>query len=401
MAVADSWDLRGGPGSAATAPGSGGQWLTRPAAWARPACCGRDSRAGAATAALSVGVGFLPVLGAKAGLGPASHRRGRLVLAAARLSFNPGGPRLDAGRITDSHASQRAGLTAIRAGAAICTHHRGYCWRGGIRCRNGRDHPGRFTSPGREPPSEDGWATEHGRRRTRPAKLGDEASMLVAAVPAASTSYGPDTQPSRCFLRRPGPDNGPPADRSAHRHPRRSRLARTGPPSRYQSGCVVAAMVGMAFSKESRSVSWAAAARLEQQTSIQMSKFPSQEPDGKAWGGVKQCLHAQAGQGQDGGRGRGEGEERLRCPFRGQGRAGDGMGHQSGSAPRRCFSFRTPSTVRPLPDEARSSGGTGRRHLEQRAGTDRWWRWRQDALVRARARARRHGGQCLADAGGN
>ncbi|WP_327580511.1 MFS transporter [Nonomuraea sp. NBC_00507] len=73
----------------------------------------------AATAALSVGVGFLPVSGAAAGLGPVATGAAVSVLAACAAVVQPAAGRaLDAGRIT-TRAGLAAGLAITAAGLAL------------------------------------------------------------------------------------------------------------------------------------------------------------------------------------------------------------------------------------------------------------------------------------------
>ena len=73
----------------------------------------------AATAALSVGVGFLPVSGAVAGLGPAATGAAVSLLAACAAVVQPrAGRALDSGRIT-SGAGIAAGLLITAAGLAL------------------------------------------------------------------------------------------------------------------------------------------------------------------------------------------------------------------------------------------------------------------------------------------
>ncbi|MGI5289096.1 MFS transporter [Nonomuraea polychroma] len=73
----------------------------------------------AATAALSVGVGFLPVSGAAAGLGPVATGAAVSVLAACAAAVQPAAGRaLDAGRIT-TRAGLSAGLAISAAGLAL------------------------------------------------------------------------------------------------------------------------------------------------------------------------------------------------------------------------------------------------------------------------------------------
>ncbi|MGP3912648.1 MFS transporter [Nonomuraea sp. 10N515B] len=73
----------------------------------------------AATAALSVGVGFLPVSGAAAGLGPVATGAAVSVLAACAAVVQPAAGRaLDAGRIT-TRAGLAAGLAIAAAGLAL------------------------------------------------------------------------------------------------------------------------------------------------------------------------------------------------------------------------------------------------------------------------------------------
>ncbi|MDP4509936.1 MFS transporter [Nonomuraea turcica] len=73
----------------------------------------------AATAALSVGVGFLPVSGAAAGLGPIATGAAVSVLAACAAIVQPAAGRaLDAGRIT-TRAGLAAGLAITAAGLAL------------------------------------------------------------------------------------------------------------------------------------------------------------------------------------------------------------------------------------------------------------------------------------------
>jgi MFS family permease len=73
---------------------------------------------GAATAALSVGVGFLPVSGAAAGLGPVATGAAVSLLAACTAVVQPwAGRALDAGRVT-SGAGIGVGLLVMTAGLA-------------------------------------------------------------------------------------------------------------------------------------------------------------------------------------------------------------------------------------------------------------------------------------------
>ena len=74
-----------------------------------------------ATAALAVGVGFLPALGARNGLGPAATGAVVSVLAAAAAPFQPRvGRARDAGRLRD-HAGMTVGLALTATGTAIAT----------------------------------------------------------------------------------------------------------------------------------------------------------------------------------------------------------------------------------------------------------------------------------------
>lgn len=75
----------------------------------------------AATAALSVGVGFLPVSGAAAGLGTVAAGAAVSVLAAAAAIVQPkAGRALDAGRLT-THTGLLAGLLIISGGLVAAT----------------------------------------------------------------------------------------------------------------------------------------------------------------------------------------------------------------------------------------------------------------------------------------
>jgi MFS family permease len=75
----------------------------------------------AATAALSVGVGFLPVSGAAAGLGPVATGAAVSLLAACAAIVQPrAGRALDAGRVTAS-AGLTTGLVLAAAGLAAAT----------------------------------------------------------------------------------------------------------------------------------------------------------------------------------------------------------------------------------------------------------------------------------------
>jgi hypothetical protein len=74
------------------------------------------------TAALSVGVGFLPVSGAAAGLGPVATGAAVSLLAACAAVVQPrAGRALDCGRIT-SGSGIAAGLLITAAGLALASN---------------------------------------------------------------------------------------------------------------------------------------------------------------------------------------------------------------------------------------------------------------------------------------
>ncbi|MGW8687845.1 MFS transporter [Streptomyces sp. NPDC055817] len=124
----------------------------------------------AATAALSVGVGFLPVSGAAAGLGPLATGAAISVLAACAALVQPrAGRALDAGRLT-SRTGLPLGLLITAAGLAAAMlpgPDRRPAGRRPDRNRHRTDHPARLRFPGRGNPARTPRA-DHGRSRTRP-----------------------------------------------------------------------------------------------------------------------------------------------------------------------------------------------------------------------------------------
>jgi len=122
------------------------------------------------TAALSAGVGFLPVLGARHHLGPIATGALVSLLAATAAVIQPW-----AGRAHD-----RAALPAAAGSGALVMAAAGFRDRGG-RSQRGRDrrgrrphrvgysrfHPARFRRPGRRRPG-GAYGPDHGRGRGRP-----------------------------------------------------------------------------------------------------------------------------------------------------------------------------------------------------------------------------------------
>jgi DHA1 family tetracycline resistance protein-like MFS transporter len=121
----------------------------------------------AATAALSVGVGFLPVRGAAAGLGPLATGAAVSLLAASAALIQPrAGRAYDSGRLPGPLGvgagrrrvhPRRSGRRAGRLGPG----------RGGHRRRYRHRHPPGLCRPGRRRPARPS-RSDHGRRRGRP-----------------------------------------------------------------------------------------------------------------------------------------------------------------------------------------------------------------------------------------
>ncbi|NUR02279.1 MAG: MFS transporter, partial [Streptomyces sp.] len=143
----------------------------------------------AATAALSVGVGFLPVSGAAAGLGPVATGAAVSVLAACAALVQPrAGRALDAGRITAA-TGITAGLALTAAGlaAAMAPGIAGVLLAAvGIGAGTGVITPVAFTALAAATPEERIGQTMGAAELGR--ELGDAGGpLLVAAVATAST----------------------------------------------------------------------------------------------------------------------------------------------------------------------------------------------------------------------
>ena len=143
----------------------------------------------AATAALSVGVGFLPVSGAAAGLGPVATGAAVSVLAVCAALVQPGAGRaLDAGRIR-AGSGIAAGLliTGIGLGCAAVPGVAGVLLAAvGIGVGTGMITPLAFASLARSTPEERMGQTMGAAELGR--ELGDAGGpLLVAGVAAAAT----------------------------------------------------------------------------------------------------------------------------------------------------------------------------------------------------------------------
>jgi DHA1 family tetracycline resistance protein-like MFS transporter len=125
----------------------------------------------AATAALSVGVGFLPVRGAAAGLGPLATGAAVSLLAASAALIQPrAGRAYDSGRLPGPLATG-AGLGLAAAGFALAALLAGPAGLAlaavAIGARHRHRHPPGLCRPGRGRPTR-AAGSDHGRRRGRP-----------------------------------------------------------------------------------------------------------------------------------------------------------------------------------------------------------------------------------------
>ncbi len=160
---------RSPPGPAAPGPPDRGR--PRPPARPTEGSWSRPLALAASTAALSSGVGFLPVLGHRAGLGPVATGAAVSVLAATAALSQPWiGRARDAGRLAD-RTGVILGLLVTAAGltvpAVVPQPGRAARRRRPHRRRDRTDHPVGLRRPRRRQPTR-AARPDHGRRRDRP-----------------------------------------------------------------------------------------------------------------------------------------------------------------------------------------------------------------------------------------